>query len=315
MLIRMAIHESPATQSQNYLNASYQGKNQWWRYLISILLILFCYIGLGSIALMVIFIRTTQISGAELSNSVLMDEKLMSFLEIPSISAYAGVNMPSLFGAIGLLIAVIFVHQRKPASMVRADRMIRWNRIFAGFFTWVVISSLWLGIDYIIDPQNYLWSFNNNWFICLPLALILTPIQTSFEELLCRGYLMQNMALIIRNRVALIIINGIIFTLPHLSNPELNRGGILAIYYFMFGAFLAAITIQDNGLELPLGIHAGNNLMVLVVNTKDSALPFPSIWQLQKPESPIITIIIGLVTFAIVYYIFFGRLKKLEKSS
>jgi uncharacterized protein len=52
-------------QNQNYLNASNQGKNQWWRYLIGALIILFFYLVLGSIASLGIFLANTQISEAE----------------------------------------------------------------------------------------------------------------------------------------------------------------------------------------------------------------------------------------------------------
>jgi uncharacterized protein len=299
-------------QNQNYLNASRQGKNQWWRYSIGILLTLFFYLGLGSIAAMVIFLTNTQISGTELSNSVLLTKKFEAFMKIPSIQAYAAVNMPSLFGTIGLWITVVFIHQRKFTSLVRADRVIRWRRVFAGFLVWWVINCLFTGIDYLLNSKSYVFSFTQNWFLCLPLALILTPLQTSFEELLYRGYVMQGMNLILRNRVALVIINGILFMLPHLGNPELQRGGILAIYYFIFGAFLAALTIRDNGLELPLGIHAANNLLVTIVNAKDSALPIPSIWQVQTHSPPIVDIALSSLAFAIVYYIFFGRSKTLR---
>jgi uncharacterized protein len=294
-------------QSQNYLNASHQGENQWWRYSIGILLTLFFYLGLGSIAALVIFLINTQLPGTELSNSVLLTKKFEAFLKIPSLPAYTAVNMNSLFGAIGLLITVVFIHQRKVTSLVRTDRVIRWRRIFAGFLVWWVIGCLFSGIDYLLNPKNYVLSFTQNWFFCLPLALILTPIQTSFEELLYRGYLMQGMALILRNRIALVMINGILFMLPHLANPELQRGGILAIYYFIFGAALAALTIRDNGLELSLGIHAANNLLVLIFNTKDSALPVPSIWQVQTHNPPIVDIALTVLMFTIVYYIFFGR--------
>ena len=301
-------------QSQNYLNASEQGKNQWWRYSIGILLILFFYLILGSIAALIIFILNDRASSIDLSDSVLLTKKFEAFLKIPSTSAYAVANMPSLFGAIGLLITVVFIHQRKLTSLVRADRAIRWRRILAGFLVWCVIGCLYSGIDYLLNPNNYVLSFTQDWFLCLPLALILTPLQTSFEELFFRGYLMQGMALILRNRVALAIINGILFMIPHLDNPELQRGQIIALYYLIFGTALAALAIRDNGLELPLGIHAANNLQLLLFNAKDSALPIPSIWQVQTPNPPIIDVILSAVMLAVVYYIFFGR-SKTSKSS
>ena len=296
-------------QSQNYLNASYQGKNKWWRYSIGTLLTLSFYLILGSIVALVIFLINTQISSTELSDSALLNKKFEAFLKTPSVLTYIAINMPSLFGAIGLFITVAFVHQRKFTSLVRADRVIRWRRISAGFLVWWAIGCLVSGIDYLLNPSNYVFSLTQDWFFCLPFALILTPIQTSFEELFFRGYLMQGMALILRNRVALAIVNGILFTIPHLANPELQRGGIIALYYFIFGAALSALAIRDNGLELSLGIHAANNLQLLLFNSKDSALPLPSIWQMQVPNPPIVDVTLSALILAIVYYIFFGRSK------
>lgn len=296
-------------QSQNYLNASHQGKNQWWRYLVGILLTSSFYLVMGSIAMVIIFVVSNRVSSTELLNSAVLEKNFEAFLKIPSVSAYVAVNMPSLFGAIGLLITVAFIHQRKFTSLVRADLSIKWRRLFAGFAVWGVITFLFTGVDYLLNSKNYVFSMTQDWFLCLPIALILTPIQTSFEELFFRGYLMQGMALILRNRVALIIVNGVLFMIPHLGNPELQRGGILAVYYFIFGAALAALAIRDNGLELPLGIHAANNLQFLLFNTKDSALPAPSIWQVQTSNQPIVDIALTVLVFAIVYYIFFGRLK------
>jgi uncharacterized protein len=122
------------------------------------------------------------------------------------------------------------------------------------------------------------------------------------------------MTSILHSRVALTIINGILFMIPHLVNPELQRGGIIALYYFIFGTALAALTIRDNGLELALGIHAANNLQLLLFNAKDSALPIPSIWQLQIPNPPIVDVSLSALMLAAVYYIFFGR-SKTSKSS
>jgi hypothetical protein len=63
-------------------------------------------LGLGLIAALVIFLTNTQISGTELSDSVLLTKKFEAFFKKPSIPAYTAVNMIPLFGAIGLLIAV-----------------------------------------------------------------------------------------------------------------------------------------------------------------------------------------------------------------
>jgi hypothetical protein len=73
----------------------------------------------------------------------------------------------------------------------------------------------------------------------------------------------------------LITITSLLFTIPHLGNPEMARGEVWgALGYFGFGVFCAVITLQDQGLELALGVHAANNLFASVlVNSWDSVLP------------------------------------------
>jgi uncharacterized protein len=125
---------------------------------------------------------------------------------------------------------------------------------------------------------------------------------------------MQGMALLTRNHLVLIFLNGIIFLLPHLGNPEIKRGWIICLFYFIFGAVLAAMTIYDNGLEIALGVHAANNLQVLFANHKDSALPFPALWQVQTPNPPLLDIVVTIISFGVLYYVFFGR-QKVRSSS
>jgi uncharacterized protein len=51
------------------------------------------------------------------------------------------------------------------------------------------------------------------------------------------------MGLLVRNRVVLAVLNGILFTIPHLSNPEIAREpGLIALNYLGMGIFLAYIT-------------------------------------------------------------------------
>ena len=190
---------------------------------------------------------------------------------------------------------------------MRADSKIRWRRILTGALVWATISLVVAAIDYGTNPQDYTWSFQPIWWLIVPVALVITPIQTSCEELFFRGYLMQGMALLTHNKLVLILINGILFMIPHLGNPEMQRGPLLGLDYLIAGAMLAAIAIRDNGLELALGIHAANNLQVILFNTKDSALPFPSLWYVKVTNEPIIDIIITTLEYSLFYYIFFGR--------
>lgn len=142
----------------------------------------------------------------------------------------------------------------------------------------------------------------------LPIVFLLTPIQTSAEELFYRGYLMQGLSLLTRNPVVLTIATSLAFAIPHFNNPEMQRGFLLgALNYFLWGVFAAVITLQDNGLELALGVHAANNLFIfLFLNTPDSVLPTPAMWTYVGPIHAGEDLIGTLLYSALFYFIFFG---------
>ncbi len=123
---------------------------------------------------------------------------------------------------------------------------------------------------------------------------------------------MQGLGLLLKQPLVLLIINGVVFMSLHLVNPEMSRGPIwLALYYFAFGVFAAMITLKDNGLELALGLHAANNLSVLLfLSTKDSAIPTPAIWLAKDTGDPRWDLVVFLVKIAIFYYLLLGRKRK-----
>lgn len=293
--------------NQNFLAVAHQGKHHWWRYFLGIALTLFFFLLLGHIAIIAFAISFCNISYNDIFHSEGTSDKFQELLDSPSISGYLANNIEYLFGIVGLFLTVVWLHQRNFASLVRSNAKIQWRRVLMGALVWTAICFGESIIDYLISPQDYVWSFKPIWWLMVPLALLITPIQTSFEELFFRGYLMQGMALLIRNRLALVLMNGILFMIPHLENPEMQRGDILAMDYLITGAILAVIAIRDNGLELSLGIHAAHNLQVLFFNAEESALPFPALWSNQTSSSPIADIIITILEYALFYYIFFGR--------
>ena len=96
------------------------------------------------------------------------------------------------------------------------------------------------------------------------------PIQTSCEEYIFRGYLMQGFANLSKNKWFPLLTTSIIFGSMHLMNPEVTKMGYsIMIYYVGTGLFLGILTLMDEGLELSLGFHAANNLIGALLVTAD----------------------------------------------
>ena len=286
-----------------YLSLAKQGKNSWWRYVISILIILFFYLIIGVIPIVILNIVLTL----DKNPATQFNPETVQFEGVEPLQYYLVVNFPSIFLLAGLYIAVRFLHQRQLITLVTPHEQVRWKRIFQGFGLYLLLISVISSVAMVLSPSEYQLTFKPSQFLFfLPIALVVTTIQTTAEELFFRGYLMQGIALKTRNSLIVILGSSLLFVLPHLQNPEVKSNFFLmATLYLSLGIFLAFITVKDNSLELAIGVHAANNLfVVLILNYSNSALPSPSIFTASRldPLSSLIGFIVGAVIFCFVIF-------------
>ena len=178
---------------------------------------------------------------------------------------------PLAFGLLIVLFWVKFVQGQSITSLTTSRTKIDWKRIFFSFFLWGSITTLLILGLYFTQPENFVWNFNpKKFFIFLVLAVVLVPMQTSFEEYLFRGHMMQGIGLATNSRLIPLIITSVLFGLMHIANPEVEKiGYIIMLYYIGTGFFLGIMTLMDEGLELALGFHAANNLVGALLLTAD----------------------------------------------
>jgi uncharacterized protein len=291
--------------SLNYLSIAQQGKNQWWRYLFGMFFILFLWMVVGgvlSISALILFAGNTR-DALTPAAIIKMSE------ESKSVSSFVALNLQFIVGFLAVIVAVQFIHRRSAWSLVSAAGQINWPRLSYGFIVWLIITITPSVPTLFLSPGEYKFHFNiGEWPVLFISAMTLTPIQTSFEEIFFRGYIMQGMGLLVRQPLFLVISNGILFMLPHLANPEIANGPVwMALQYFSIGVFLAFITLQDNRLELALGVHASNNISHIFFTTTDSAMGVPALWTIKPSPAGFTDIALLLVSLAIAYYFFFHK--------
>ncbi|HLV46473.1 MAG TPA: CPBP family intramembrane glutamic endopeptidase [Flavobacterium sp.] len=166
------------------------------------------------------------------------------------------------------------LHGQSIRSLTTARKKTDWRRIFFSFFLWsfyIIISTL---ISYWISPEDYELTFRPVPFLILAIcSLLLVPLQTSFEEYFFRGYLMQGIGLAVGNRWVPLLITSVLFGLMHAGNPEiLSIGPWILIQYISIGLFLGIITLMDDGLELAIGFHAANNVIISLLLTSQGVV-------------------------------------------
>ena len=152
--------------------------------------------------------------------------------------------------------------------------------------------------SYMLSPSDYELNFKPVPFMILAvMAIILIPIQTSFEEYMFRGYMLQGLGLATKTRWIPLVVTSVLFGLMHMANPEVGKlGPVIMVYYIGTGFFLAIMTLMDEGLELALGFHAANNLM--------TALLVTSTWTAFQTDSILISTGEPVVGFDILIPVF-----------
>lgn len=251
-----------------YIEQAYKGDNATWKVILTTLISTGIFI--------VNFIFLFFISPEDLEKTY----ELMR--NLPPIVNLVSNLVPFIFLLLLLVLMIIFLHKRSFVSLTTAREKIDFSRIFFSAFLIIVLTVILFTVGYFMKPEDIEWNFNPVKFIILFIAsLVLFPFQIGFEEYLFRGYLMQQIGILVRNRWFPLILTSVMFGLMHSANPEVDEMGyITMVLYIGFGLLMGIMTLMDDGLELALGFHLGNNLMAALLITSDwSAIQADSLFR------------------------------------
>jgi membrane protease YdiL (CAAX protease family) len=179
------------------------------------------------------------------------------------------------------------------------------GRVFFGFFLWFGMTILLEAFNYFTNPEVYEYTFNAAKFLpLLVIALLLLPIQTSFEEFLFRGYLMQGIGLASSHKWIPLVITSIMFGLIHSMNPEVQEFGFgtMQVYYISAGLLLGILTVMDDGMELSLGVHAATNIYgALMVGYQGAAIQTETIFRTSDMNPGLMTVVFLVAAIAFIF--------------
>lgn len=246
-----------------FIQQAFKAKHEWWRYAVGLLLIIVGAV-IGQIPFTVAVLVKTWPDFATLTEAEMMrvlESNLSFFLLLLSFAV----------GLVAILLVIRYLHRQPIIEATTSRKKVDWGRFFFGFGLIVIFTIVATIIDYNLRPEDFVWNFRAVPFaIMAVIAIIMVPLQTSFEEYLFRGYLMQGFGILARNRWVPLIVTSLIFGSLHLWNPEVSKlGYIIMIYYIGTGLLLGIMTLMDEGMELALGFHAGNNLVGAMLVTAD----------------------------------------------
>ena len=252
---------------------SYKLKNFWYYILGSFILILFSTIG----QLPMIPFLPSELPSPDA-------DPMDIFKTIPSNLRLFLLLLSFLFVLPGIWLVVKKLHDLPIMSVLSSRKKIDLERVLYSFMTWGTVVSAFIFLEYSLNPENYVFNFKVKEFLILAvIAILFIPIQTSVEEIVFRGYLMQGFGHWLNSRFMALFLTSTVFGSLHLANPEITALGYeFVILYITVGFVLGIMTLMDDGLELALGFHAANNLIAALLLTAD--------WTVFQTESILIDI-------------------------
>ncbi len=293
-----------------FIEQGYKGLHELWKYVLGFVVVFLIAAQLIGGLPLLIAVAYKTIQNGEIIN--LSDMSVIYGL-FSSNTIFFLILIPFLVGIIALFLWVKYLHKLDFIYLTTSRKKIDWKRIFFAFSLWGIFTMITIIFDYNFNPENYLWNFELDKFIILTvIAIILVPIQTSFEEYLFRGYLMQGIGIAAKNKWVPLLITSFIFGIMHIANPEVEKiGYIIMVYYIGTGLFLGILTLMDEGMELALGFHAANNLITaLLVTANWTAFQTDSVLKdMSEPTAGLDILIPVFIIFPILLFVFSKKYK------
>ncbi|HRQ30351.1 MAG TPA: CPBP family intramembrane metalloprotease [Saprospiraceae bacterium] len=292
-----------------FINAG-KGAHHWWLFVAGALVVSLGYI-IGQIPMSLVLTYKISKDPALDSSDLIEFSENLDFEKF-GISTNFGLVLSLLIfvTALAFLYFVVFVfHKRNFTSLINYVERVDWKRFFWGFGVWFSISLFMEIISYYLSPENYEYvAPGREYFLLLLICVIMLPLQTSFEELFFRGYLMQTIGYHTRSKWLAMLVISFLFMSIHLANPEIEQYGTInmVIYYFASGLILAFITIMDDRLELAMGIHFANNFFgATLVTYEGAALRTNSLYKVHEINPQMM--VIGFALVAVVFMVLASR--------
>ena len=285
-----------------FLENGFLATNKVWKYLVGSLII-FTASAFGQIPWVIAVALKSFKTGKPFPTN---ESDMMNFLNLNTTLFLLLFSFVVAF--IAIIIVVRHLHNQTFLSVTTSREKVDWKRILFSFSLWGFFTAATTIIMYYASPGDFVLNFKPIPFLILALiGILLIPVQTSTEEYVFRGYLMQGFALLAKNRWFPLVMTSVIFGSLHIANPEVEKMGyIVLVYYIGTGFFLGIITLMDEGMELALGFHAANNLVTALLVTSDwSAFQTNSIFKdVSSPSAGFEILVPIFIIFPILLFIF-----------
>lgn len=291
-----------------FLKQSYQGKNDWWRYLITFGIVLIAK-SISEIPISVLAVKkaTENNDLLNIRNYINADA-----LDISNNHYFLLMFAPMVFVFGVLVLSMSLIHGYSFTQVFTAYKKFRWKNFFIAALLWMVLLAAVEFIHYFSNPEGYSINFKGTeFFVLVLISLVFVPFQACSEELYFRGNLLQGFGMLFKSRFAAIILTGALFGFMHFGNPEVAKFGVVPsmIQYVGFGILLGIVVVMDGGMEMAFGMHTINNIyLVSLVSYSGSVIKTSSL--ILTSDINVIIMTVGFLCAAVIYLFALSKIFK-----
>ncbi|MEM1290161.1 MAG: hypothetical protein AAGH67_01610 [Cyanobacteria bacterium P01_H01_bin.162] len=282
--------------TETYLTIARQGRNAWWRYLLSLILALGLTINAS------IFVAFPFLLIAALQERPMPTDDI--WMSQPGWFFGVTAAVTTLM-TLGLIVAIPALHQRPWRTVINPQGLIRWRRIVQGWGVWLGLMLLSIALFAVFDRDLYTVQVTSGWLWRWIPTLLVMPLLALMPSLVY-GYLLQGLGLLISRPVRLTAVVAVLIGLFNVvSSPTpptvWDWGfGLITVGFFVW------IILQDRGLELLIGLQAANMLVTLqIVRSPDTTPTFPALLTRNAGGSSWLDFIVWLLGLGLFYAICF----------
>lgn len=236
-----------------YARPAYEGAGAW-RTLVGVALVaVFVYV----------FVKVARLGMAE---ALLGADGPLLMAEASDLHRPLGVLMTlGAFLAVwpALWLVLPLIHKRPASTLFGPSGKLDWRHFrYGAAVSMAVGAAAWGPVLWDLDGAVDVFPRLGQWALLASFALPLVFVQTAAEELLFRGYLLQQFAARSMSILGWSVLPSLLFGLAH---PTESGWLGLSWYHFIFGLVMAAVTSRTANLGAAIGLHFGNNLVNILL--------------------------------------------------
>lgn len=269
---------------QSYLEAAH-GRSGLWRIVVGLLIIVAFWIA-GTAVVLIAWVLIMLAGGTPMPEAM----KAVGQAGAGGSPKIIAIMLATFIGVwAGIFVVQKALHGVPFRSVFAANLRVHWGDLFKGILLSLAFTVPGAIISLSLTDAVRTDLDLGRWAVWLLPLIALIFIQATGEELIFRGYLLQQLANWSRSPAVWAGIPSILFGLMHF-NPSLPDGGG---YYYVLVTLLSGLTLallvwRAGNLWAATGLHLATNVMGLLVIGADGVLTGTQLWLLPASDMAVL---------------------------